>query len=536
GRRLGLVRAHERPAAPAPCGPRRGGGVMRHGLAAAVVAAWLPLVAAGPAAAAPAAGVDRSPEHVVLVDWGGSDPALLDRAEAPNLDRPAERGSEPLIAARGSAPASAAFSASSGGEALLDVTVASPGVDWSTVGAESAVASLAVDGRPVGDLVVPAEGPLRRHVALGPVTPGRHSVEVAFSDAASSPAARELVLTDVSVEVVPAGEERHLALRHAPVLLGRSIAVANSEGPGTSYAGPLQNAVTDTPLVAWHEVAAGPDGRRTLEYSVVWSNEDGGTDSPALMARWGRTTDIEWVYRVDVDGAGDALPGTAAYQGPDHATVPFAGTFEGDHPVLQTCTANNMVCDEVADTGMRFLLAADATRPPERAREVLMDANPWTYRVMAAEMVREGRIESPSDPSTRAVGDQRSYLYLELDKETVPPNLPAEPWVGVAVEVHLAEGGALRSDHGIADLSIERDVAAATTVELPPGTTADDVAAVVAVRVPVGTIDTGAAVRVTALHRAFLLDGRYLPQPSLPAWSGQLTLTRSNPTAILWSR
>ncbi|MDP3399666.1 MAG: hypothetical protein Q8R97_00935, partial [Brevundimonas sp.] len=128
------------------------------------------------------------------------------------------------------------------------------------------------------------------------------------------------------------------------------------------------------------------------------------------------------------------------YQGPAHATLPFDGTSEGDHPVLQTCTANNMVCDDVTDAGMRFFLAADATRPTDRAREVLMDTNPWTYEVMASEMVREGRIESPSDPATPELGDQRAYLYVEIDKDTLPANPATGPWVGVAVEVTLADG------------------------------------------------------------------------------------------------
>ena len=56
-----------------------------------------------------------------------------------------------------------------------------------------------------------------------------------------------------------------------------------------------------------------PQGNRTIEYTMIWSNEDGGTNTPALMARWGRTTDIEWIYRVTRGRAGQArrrrLPG-----------------------------------------------------------------------------------------------------------------------------------------------------------------------------------------------------------------------------------
>lgn len=410
-----------------------------------------------------------------------------------------------VVVHRGGRPVAVSFTAAAAGEAVVDVIASAPGVDWARAGAESAVVAVSVDGRPAGD---------------------------------RSPAgATRAMLKGLLVSVATAADAGQLALRHAPVLYGRSIPVANVEGAGTTYAGPFQNAVTDTPLLAWHESAPAAGGNRVLEYSVVWSNEDGGTNSPALMARWGRTTDIEWIYRVEVDAAGRRVPGTAVYQGPDHATLPFAGTYEDDHPVLQTCTVNNMVCDSVADAGMRFFLAADATRPPERAREVLMDRSPWTYPVMAAEMVREGRVESPSDPATPQLGDQRSYLYVEVDKDTLPSNPPTGPWVGLSVAVRLAgDPRVYRSDHLVPDWSIKRDVPAATTVELPPGTTADQVVELAAHRVAVGAPDTGAAVTVTDVNRAFFLDGSYLPTASFGDWRGSVALSPAQPSAVLWSR
>ncbi len=45
------------------------------------------------------------------------------------------------------------------------------------------------------------------------------------------------------------------------------------------------------------------DGRR-LRYSVVFSNEDGGTPPDRLMATWGRLTDLEYVYGVELDADG----------------------------------------------------------------------------------------------------------------------------------------------------------------------------------------------------------------------------------------
>lgn len=434
-------------------------------------------------------------------------------------------------------PVTVSFTTAAAGEAVADVVTSAPGVDWGRAGAESAVVAVSVDGRPAGDLVVVSDRPVPRRLALGRLAAGDHSIELRL-DAERSPAgATKAVLKGLEVSVSTAADGDHLALRHAPVLYGRSIPVANVEGAGTAYAGPFQNAVTDTPLLAWHESAPTVAGNRAIEYSVVWSNEDGGTNSPALMARWGRTTDIEWVYRVEVDAAGRRVPGTAAYQGPGHATLPFAGAYEDDHPVLQTCTANNMVCDSLADPGMRFFPVADGTRPPDRAREVLMDRSPWTYQVMAAEMVREGRVESPSDSATPQVGDQRSYLYVEVDKDTLPPNPPTGPWVGLSVGVRLAgDPTPYRSDHLVPDWSIKRDVPAATTIELPPGTTADDVVELTAHRVSVGAPDTGAAIVVTDVNRAFFLDGSYLPSASFVDWHGSVALSTAEPAALLWRR
>ena len=117
--------------------------------------------------------------------------------------------------------------------------------------------------------------------------------------------------------------------RNAPVLYGRNLT------------GPYENNHTDVPLLAYHTSSTDPSGVRTIEYTVIWSNEDGGTDAPQLMARWGRTTDIEWVYRVRLAPSGRLL--SAEYQGPNHETTPFKGLHEARHPLLQTATSNNNV-------------------------------------------------------------------------------------------------------------------------------------------------------------------------------------------------
>jgi hypothetical protein len=440
---------------------------------------------------------------------------------------PAVANSAPtLTVVRGAPAVSATFAAATTGEGILDVTVSAPGVSWGTVGSESAVVSLSVDGRYQSDIVVMSSTPTPRSVSLGSLSSGTHTLSAIFATDRSPAGAQSATLDVTAVRVVGTTDPNYVPLAHAPILYGREL----------SKKIPFANAITDTPLLAWHEATAAPTpGDTVLEYSVVWSNEDGGTAPPALMARWGRTTDIEWIYRVEVDANGLTVPGSAVFQGANHATKSFGGNLEGDHPILETCTANNNVCDTKVNDPMRFALDAEQTRAPARSRESLMDANAWTYWAMAQEMIREGQVESPSDPATSALGDQRTYLYVEFKKQTQGPNA-GNSWVGVAIGVRLTgdPGQLYRSDHLTSGWAIQRDLPAATTIELPTGTTAADVASIEAIRTTSGSKDNGVAVTVTAIDRGFFLDAGYLPQASFVEWNGSANLTPASPTAVLW--
>ncbi|GAB2622074.1 hypothetical protein GCM10027168_62560 [Streptomyces capparidis] len=409
------------------------------------------------------------------------------------------------------------------GEAVLTVTSRAPGVSWQTAGSESAVVSAFVDGRHATDIVIPSDRPVERSFTLGRLTAGPHQLRLRFAADRSPAGATEALLTGLRVRVHPGRTAQGLVQRHAPIMYGRDL---------PELGGRFQSATTDTPLLAYHEVlpAAAP-GHKVLQYTVIWSNEDGGTNSPALMARWGRTTDIEWAYRVEVDAEGDRVPGTAVYQASDHRTLPFTGTYEGDRPRLETCTSNNNMCDTV-DNPMRFSLSPDQTLPAGQPREHLMDTNPWTYPVMAQEMLREGRVESPPDPATFEVGDQRTYLYIAIAHTASPADQTGN--IGLAVGVRLKGRDTLyTSHHGVPAGSVTRDGTAATTVELPVGTGPSDIAEIVALRSPV--TETGASLSVTRVTRAFFLGEDYLPQASFAEWTGELVLTPAVPSAVVWA-
>jgi len=431
-----------------------------------------------------------------------------------------------IVLHRGGHDATLPFRTGKAGEVAFDVTASAPGADWGTSGDESSVVSVYADGHYQTDIVIPFGTPIARHFTLGHLGAGRHKLRLHYAGDRTPAKATKAVLTGLHFTTYARGSAAYQVARFAPVLYGRNL---------PDYGGEFDNAYSDTPLVGWHETTpATTAGHTILTYSVIWSNEDGGTDTGALLSRWGRTTDIEWIYSVELDAAGNRVAGSDTFQAPSHTTTVFHGTYEGDHALLDTCTNNNNVCDVVNDP-MRFNLGYQQTRPVDQPREYIMDTNPWTYQVTNAEMQREGKNVTPYDPSTKDPGDQRNYLFIAFKKNTVPPGNSGASWVGAAIEIKLKGSDTVyRSDHAQPDLSIQRDDPAATTVKLPAGTTAADIQEIRVLRVANG-VDPGYSVAVTAVKRAFFLAGNYLPQGSFLTWNGNITLTAAAPEATLWT-
>src|SRR4051794_18582262 len=342
-------------------------------------------------------------------------------------------------AARGSALAGARFVVGSPTEVGLRFRASAAGSGWGRSRHEAAMLAIAVDGRVVSEVVaVGGARPTVYRVALGRLQSGTHSVSIALDAVRSAPAVRQARAGKLRIALATPSDR---VAQYAPILYGRDV----PEIPGR-----FENNHTDAPLLAYHTSSTDAAGRTTIEYTVIWSNEDGGTDAPARMARWGRTTDIEWIYRVTLDRRGRRL--SDAYQGPDHAILPFTGAREDRHPLLRTATPNNTVVPVApADAGSRHRFALDVSQslPAGRAREAIMDANPWTYQVMAKEMAREGKLESPASADTPALSDARNCSPRSRRR---PPTRPCP---------RRGAGSASRS----------RSSCAAATAGLPPTTT-----------------------------------------------------------------
>ena len=159
----------------------------------------------------------------------------------------------------------------------------------------------------------------------------------------------------------------------------------------------------------WYEIEPSARGTR-YRYSVIFTNEDGGTPADRLMATWGRTTDIEYVYSVELDNKGEILDDDI--QGPRHEILPFNGRREGRHPLLWVCTSNNMVLPQGA-TRVRYAPAPVPFPLRDVSREAVMDAHPWLYEVMARELTREGKIAADPEPGRGTIPDPRRFAIVE---------------------------------------------------------------------------------------------------------------------------
>ena len=392
-------------------------------------------------------------------------------------------------------------------EVVAVLTAACAGCAWGEKGREAAVLALRVDGRYAQDVpLVQGRGPAVYRVQLGTLDAGQHTLD-AHVDPASASGARG-VTADVAFERVPHGSPEHIALAHAPILHQRANAVGR---------------FTDVPLLMYYEVEPLPAGRR-LRYTVIFSNEDGGTPPDRLMATWGRVTDIELVYAVDLDAAGAIV--RDVFQGPDHEMVPFSGRREGRHPLLWVVTDNNMVSDR-GRTWRRHRPAPQRFDLTGVSRETVMDAHPWTYRVMSEEVRREGRVGEGARPGSERIPDPRRFAFVEACGEVHDAQ--------VAFDVAVREGGRpawVASDAANPRFRVARSGCFRAAVALPREAPS---AAVEAIRWRAHTRPPGKGeaalppgagwARLTRVNRLFRLGDDYTPGPDLMRWTGEARLS-----------
>lgn len=392
-------------------------------------------------------------------------------------------------------------------EFLLHLRVSSE-TNWSIPDSESAVLTIYIDGTdsPQNQDIVLFKGDdlFVYKVSLGRIDSGNHSIEVYFNGDKSPPGAQLVYLDELSLIPIALNSWDYDVFRFSPVLYGRDL-VSDDE-----------SVRTDIPLLMWHEVDIVGSYKR-IEYSMIWSNEDGGTNSTSLMSRWGRTTDIEWIYEVWVDPGGNVYE--EYFQGPGHSYSPFEGDRIDDHPILKTVTINNMVSDEGV-SNYKFFLSPERSKHKRHSREILMDEDPWTYEIMALEMIAEGKYESPADPFSSAISDARNYLYLEFNTQMVGSGLR------LTFATKLKNDSLwYYSDHGLSSIgAVNAGGWRRSTIELLEGTTLNDLDSLQIM----GSASGSFSITFEELSKVFLLDEDFTLLESPLQFDETFVLNESN--------
>jgi hypothetical protein len=246
------------------------------------------------------------------------------------------------------------------------------------------------------------------------------------------------------------------------------------------------------------------------------------------MARWGRTTDIEYIYRAYLDDHGRVQRSTV--QGPGHKEVDYAGRRDARHALLMPVTDNNML-GEASDTPLRFQLAPRIVALDDHSREQVMDDAPVTYLVAAKELEREGKLRRFGVQAGENVSDVRNYAHFEYNASHANSAL--------AVAIHLKNGRAYSSDLGRLDLAIGRDGWVRTTVELPPNTTLEAVSAIELRCIVVQPSKNqpfahSGRCRIERVSKAFFLDSQYVPGPNF--WELQNSVTLDSGQSLVFRR
>lgn len=389
------------------------------------------------------------------------------------------------------------FSTTVAGEAVATVTAGCDRCDWGERGREAVLVRVLVDGTYSQHLLLArGETPAPYRIMLGPLAAGEHRLTFERDDERSAKGAGAVQFQGIDVAVVPEGAPEYEALSYAPFV---------HERPGTVAR------FSDLPILAWVERAPAPG--IGFRYSIIFTHEDGGTPTDRLMATWGRTTDVEFIY-----GRERAPDGTQydEIQGRNHDILPFNGARIGRHPLLWVSTDNNMVSDTGPAEAVRFGLAPELVSLDGVSREVVMDRSPWTYAIMAAELRREGRIDQAATPGSAKIPDPRHFAYLEgcgeVDRAVFALDVATRSADG-RLEWHPTDRGEPR-------WRIARSGCFRAAVPLPPGTTAETITQV-RLRAytrprrdgePIMPPGTG-AVRLHRFNGVFMLDEQYRPRP-----------------------
>jgi CheY-like chemotaxis protein len=380
------------------------------------------------------------------------------------------------------APKAYPFQLDTPAEVIAEIEIEAPGVDWGRPGREGILAVLTLDELSKQHVMVHSAARTRYRVFLGELQPGAHQLKIARHPDYSARGV-SLQVQAVTYRQFKPSDADYAVFANAPIIYARPNTVGK---------------FTDIPLLVYCERLE----NGSLLYSVIFSNEDGGTSTRALMARWGRATDIEYVYQVWPDKEG--RPTRATIQTRNHADVPFTGKREGWHPVLSVVTDNNMVDAGPATSAVRYQVAPIITEIHSASREKVMDEYPSTYQISARELERESKLRAFGTVEGNKISAPENYLFVEMRVANRDSR--------VAVLIRLQDENFFRSSNiGSIDMAIERSGWMRTAIELPPATQPAQVAEIAFQCLAEPKSPAGGVCRIDAISKMFFLNSQQFP-------------------------
>jgi hypothetical protein len=410
------------------------------------------------------------------------------------------------------------FTVGAPSEVIATITAGCARCDWAEQNREALLLELRVDGRYSQHVaLVRGAGPADYPVMLGGLAAGTHTLTIAVDRARSARDAGDLRVTNVAFTPYDNHAPEFDWLQYAPRLRAR---------PGTV------EKFSDFPLVMYAERdVRGETGQRyRYQYTVIFTNEDGGTPTDRLMATWGRTTDIEFVYGLPVGQT------VGEIQAEGHKWIPFAGPTDGTHPILWVATQNNMVADQGPADAITFAPAPAMVDLTGTSRETVMDRQPWMYATTSKEMRREGRIDPNGQPGSGRIPDPRRYGMLEACGDVTDATIAFD----VGVKADDGSVAWFATDRGDPRFRIARGGCFRGGAPLSEGTTPARIAGL-RVRAyprppregePAPPPGSG-SVTLRSVNMIFMLDDQYVPSKSPFTWKGALAVkTDGTPVAV----
>ncbi|HTD46873.1 MAG TPA: hypothetical protein VK881_06345, partial [bacterium] len=163
-----------------------------------------------------------------------------------------------------------AFMLAAPGEVWAALTLDAPGTSWRR--GEAAVVAVDVDGGARQEVILAnGEEPTEYLRALGRLPAGPHTLRLRIPQGLPLSAGRPVTVGSVRTGCVDDADPAAAVWRHAPVIHYRALN------------GPLDSLTSDAPLVLFYRLESRAGGA-ALEYHLIYSHEDAGTDLTGLLA------------------------------------------------------------------------------------------------------------------------------------------------------------------------------------------------------------------------------------------------------------